>query len=192
MQAAVAFAQGVRALQHAYRFSPEVARRILHWRAAAASGSGSGGQWAVRQASSTWLQQSKRAQQSFSSSSREVTTANAEEAAASQPVLPLCERPAQHAVPLSDLLAWRDAAQQQAEAVGDSWLASDPDGPTAEDLQVRAAPAWEPVGHSVPGGSGDCHDHQLCLHLHKLPVERLAATECPPPSLHPTPVLCTD
>lgn len=134
MQAAISFAQGVRALQRVYRFSPEVACRILHWRSAAAGTASS-----ARHAGSIWPQQPSRAQRALSGLSGEVATATAGEAPASQPVLPLCERPAQHAVPLADLLAWRDAAQQQAEAVGDSWVASDPDGPTAEDLQVRAA-----------------------------------------------------
>ncbi|PRW58532.1 hemK methyltransferase family member 1 [Chlorella sorokiniana] len=138
MQAAIAFAQGVRVLQRAYRFSPDVAHRILHWRAAAAaSSSGSRGAWSSDQPSSTWPRQPTRAQRAFSSPSSELATAVAGEAATTQPVLPLCERPAQHAVPLTDLLAWRDAAQQQAEAVGDSWLASDPDGPTTEDLQTE-------------------------------------------------------
>ena len=66
---------------------------------------------------------------------------------ASQPVPPLCERPARHAVPLADLLAWREAAQQQAEAIGGSWLEDDPDGPTAEDLQASGlGEVMQPVG----------------------------------------------
>ena len=52
-----------------------------------------------------------------------------------QPELPLCERPAQHAVPLGDLLAWREAAEGQVQAVGNAWVQQD-DGPSVEDLQV--------------------------------------------------------
>ncbi len=51
------------------------------------------------------------------------------------PQLPLCEREARHAVPLSDLLAWKAAAQRQVEAVGNSWSLQD-EGPSAEDLQA--------------------------------------------------------
>lgn len=147
MQAAVAFAQGLRALQRAYRFSPDVARRILHWRSAGGgSGSGSSSWCSIHQASSPWPQHPGRARRCFSSPGSGLATAatEAEAAAASQPLLPLCERPAQHAVQLADLLAWRDAAQQQAAAIGDSWLADDPDGPTAEDLQASGTKTISP------------------------------------------------
>jgi hypothetical protein len=62
----------------------------------------------------------------------------AQAAATAQPQLPLCERQAQHAVPLRDLLAWLETALLQVKDVGDSWAQQD-DGPSAEDLRVRAA-----------------------------------------------------
>ncbi|KAL4430761.1 hypothetical protein ABPG75_006017 [Micractinium tetrahymenae] len=59
-----------------------------------------------------------------------------EHAAAPQPATPLCERPAEHTAPLADLLAWREAAEQQVAAVGISWEQED-DGPSVEDLQTE-------------------------------------------------------
>lgn len=118
----------VRSLQVQRGWSLDVAHRILqHWRPAA--------------------DRSRRSQASADRSAGAAGAAAwagscselgvpAAEAASIQPAVPLCERSGQHAVPLSDLLAWWEAAKQRVAAVGDSWVQQEPDGPTAADLEV--------------------------------------------------------
>jgi hypothetical protein len=67
---------------------------------------------------------------------QEVRGAPAQPPLEAQPQLPLCEREARHAVPLSDLLAWREVAERRIAGVGDSWARLD-EGPSAEDLETE-------------------------------------------------------
>lgn len=135
MQRALLFAQSVRALQQLRGLSPEVCLRILQ-----ARGCWHASSWAWTPPPSRRSAAARR--RSFAaaslSSSEQLGAAASQitEEAAAQPELPLCERQAQHATPLVDLLAWREAAAAQVAAVGDSWAREQPDGPTAEDLQV--------------------------------------------------------
>lgn len=52
-------------------------------------------------------------------------------------LLPLSERPTQAEVSLQDLFTWHSTAEAQAKAVGAAFVEED-DGPSAEDLLVRA------------------------------------------------------
>lgn len=128
MQQALLFAQSVRALQRAKAWSPDVSRRIMHWGGSHSDGSASASRSSARARSSVAPSASA---QDLSSAA----IAEAQQPAAPQPATPLCERPAEHTAPLPDLLAWREAAEQQVAAVGTSWERED-DGPSVEDLQV--------------------------------------------------------
>jgi hypothetical protein len=127
MQRALSFANSVRALQRARLLPPEVCRRLMQCRVLYGPGfdsppaaSAAGGRRGSPAASEV----------------REVEASALEEAPPT-PALPLCERVAQHAVPLSELLAWAESAVQRVAAVGDSWAEHD-EGPCAEDLQVSS------------------------------------------------------
>ena len=124
MQRALSFANSVLALQRASLLPPEVCRRLMQRRGFHDPGfdrpqvaTAAGG---------------RRGSRAASTSLSEVA---APEEAPPTPALPLCERAAQHAVPLSELLAWAESAARRVEAVGDSWAEQD-EGPCAEDLRV--------------------------------------------------------
>lgn len=145
MQSALLLARSLRALQQLRALPPEVCLRILQAREAS--------NWAWRPPSLRHSPAARRrslATASLSSSDLGLAAAQATEDAAVQPELPLCERTAQHAAPLAELLAWRDAAAAQVVAVGDSWAREQPDGPTAEDLQVSAGDGQEGAVHMGP------------------------------------------
>lgn len=147
MQQALLFAQSVRALQRAKAWSPDVCRRIMQWHGAHSSVSTSASRSTGRTHSPF---ASGASAQGLSSSAID----EQQQAEAPRPAIPLCERPAEHTAPLADLLAWREAAEQQVAAVGTSWEQQD-DGPSMEDLQVgaglagaqrgalRLPPAWQ-------------------------------------------------
>ncbi|KAL4420380.1 hypothetical protein ABPG77_002320 [Micractinium sp. CCAP 211/92] len=127
MQQALLFAQSVRALQSAKAWSPDVCRRIMQWRAAQGSNVASASKSVGRTRSSF----------ARAASAQDLSTSSIDQQCATpQPAIPLCERPAEHTAPLADLLAWREAAEQQVAAVGTSWERED-DGPSVEDLQTE-------------------------------------------------------
>ena len=139
---ALTFARALEALQRAHRWSPDVACAIMAWRSHAAPAARApppptGHRW--------------RHARCVASSSAPTASLTAK-AAASQPQLPLCEREAAHEAALSELLAWRDAARRQVEAVGDSWAQQD-EGPSAEDLQASGPPCMG-VGRRLRAGQG--------------------------------------
>ncbi len=128
MQQALLFAQSVRALQSAKAWSPDVCNRIMQWRAAQGSNVASASKSVGR----------TRCSFARAASAQDLSTSSIDQQCATlQPAIPLCERPAEHTAPLADLLAWREAAEQQVAAVGTSWERED-DGPSMEDLQVGA------------------------------------------------------
>lgn len=116
--------RALRALQQQRSVSHDACARVLQWRGACASSH-------LRRRPSPAAAASELGLASLAG-------AGGDAAAVPQPAVPLCERPAQHEVPLADLLAWREASQRAVEAVGDSWAQQEADGPTAEDLQARA------------------------------------------------------
>ena len=132
MQRALSFAHSVRALQRAHLLPPEVCQHILRSRGLHGAGFDS------PKVAAAVAGRSQRGR-SAASGLREVEAAPEEEAEAEaagpSPALPLCERAAQHPVPLSELLAWAESATRRVEAVGDSWAEAD-EGPCEEDLQV--------------------------------------------------------
>ena len=127
MQRALSFANSVRALQRARLLPPEVCRRLMQCRGVCGPGFDSPPGAAAA---------GGRRGSPAASEVREVEASALEEAPPT-PALPLCERVAQHAVPLSELLAWAESAAQRVAAVGDSWAEHD-EGPCAEDLQVSS------------------------------------------------------
>ena len=178
MQRALLFAH-LRALQRSQGWPAEVCHRILQCR---------GSCWAPPGGT----QPPRRGARQAVSASSGLGAAPQALTDASQPQLPLCEREASHAVPLPDLLAWREAAQRQVEAVGDSWAQAE-DGPSAEDLQVccSSIASWDcggPCGAARPARRRRrCRRRRCRCAWWVLAAWVLAATAAQPPSPVPVP-----